>query len=72
MKKWLKNSNKSDIINDIRVRDEHNRFSIDVYEQETFIISLGKEEPDIQEMSFTKDEMKEIYEFLKQYYGNQN
>lgn len=68
MKTWLKNNDKSDVINDIRVRDEHNRFSIDVYEYETFILSLGKEEPNIQEMSFLKNEMKEIYDFLKQYY----
>jgi hypothetical protein len=64
---WHKNNDIESLINGIRARDENNRFSIDVYEYETFILTLG-DEPDMQEMSFKKDEMKEIYNFLKQYY----
>lgn len=64
---WKNDGDVEDLINSIRVRDENNRFSIDVYEYEHFIISVG-DEPNMQEMAFKKDEMKNIYEFLKQYY----
>lgn len=68
MKIWHKNNDIDSIINDIKVKDENNRFTISVYEYKDFVLSLGKDDSDIQEMGFTKDEMKEIYNFLKQYY----
>lgn len=64
MKKWLENKNIDDCINFIRVKEnEKESLSIDVYEYFSFVISFGEKE-----MEFTKDEMKNFYEFLKQYY----
>jgi len=67
MKKWLNNSDITDSINYIRVKEnEVDSLSIDVYEQSDFILSFGEKE-----MPFTKNEMKNFYEFLKQYYEKQ-
>lgn len=64
MKKWLENKNIADCINFIRVKEnEKESLSIDVYQYSSFVVSFGEKE-----MGFTKDEMKNFYEFLKQYY----
>ena len=66
MKKWLIGKDITDIINWIRVKEnEKESLSIDVYEQSAFIISFGEKE-----MVFTKEEMKNFYNFLNQYYEN--
>ena len=64
MKKWLISKDITDSINWIRVKEnEKESVSIDVYEQSDFIISFGEKE-----MTFIKEEMKNFYNFLKQYY----
>lgn len=55
---WHKSGSKDDLISD----------RITVYEGESFILSLSKDDYNSQEMQFEKDEMEEIYNFLKQYY----
>lgn len=67
-KKWLHNTNNSDIINSITVKDNENRFDLTVFEKERFLVEFGQKDLNPDSMLFTKEEFRKIYEFLKPYY----
>ena len=65
-KVWLDKDSIDELTRMLRVRDKDSTvgLGIDVLEQSVFILSFGGQEL----IAFNKEEMKTIYNFLKQYY----
>lgn len=65
MKTWYI-TKPDEIIESIRVKEDGNRFSIDVFDLNIFSMTVGEQQD---YLTFDKEEMRNIYEFLKRFYG---